>query len=697
MQVRGDDQGNALSSPPLRSNDSDLQKAFSEALAATGQITSPDDQTGVNNDAWAGALSLAPNQYCIAKTLNDSSAVKQPELEESQGEGEMFSAGAIVLPESSIRNKLEALLWGENGDDRLDTSDQINETVAAPSEGKDKLSLFGYDSKAGTVTLIVNGRRFSAQFWGEAPPQLSAADIAMPGQTWKDKSFAMGQVGDDVYAIAPLVPHVTQYGESVQVLWLGPGTPRSEADLQGSEYSDKYYNTRLASNGFVMEPRKLGENLRPTDNTIAGFGLLGLALPADVLRELAMQQIGGQLTIARNDFAYDPATRIVTTKLGDQLIEADFVGYSENPPTSAQQIQLEGQPWREGQSYILHEVSPHGRAFFTDYIVVPRDPNSTEVSAFMPATVHPFNATDPVRQDEIAVLKTIFSEKIVDLVRLRSGVFSSADVIAAQLSGELSDDEMEVLQRRHGTEFSQIYLTDNGRNGGGGTHFLIQGNGNSVETIVGPNVRAKQHTHPDFGGVLGASDADYRSLQLRSELTPQRSAKVIPQNQPTFTYKTVYAGPFEVNVSANTVELELNGELVTVPVLKAPGQRVPESAAEIQMPGDRWYGQPYQMYRDRSGNYFIGCWDYGNVESGILESAALPSPSDWISRDTLIVPLRDGQIVKARFSDEVVSAVLRGGDAPTLGNIRRPGAEDRGETYRLYQTRTTEWLIGFNT
>jgi hypothetical protein len=60
--------------------------------------------------------------------------------------------------------------------------------------------------------------------------------------------------------------------------------------------------------------------------------------------------------------------------------------------------------------------------------------------------------------------------------------------------------------------------------------------------------------------------------------------------------------------------------------------------------------------------------------------------------------LRDDQNVKARFSDNVAAAVESGGEMPAPdNNIRRPGAEDRGETYRLYQDfNTREWLIGFN-
>jgi hypothetical protein len=726
MLVNSAADSNTLSAayPPAsqtRSDDFAFQEAAFKAFAAVG----------TDSEASASALSPAPD--APAETLVALAQAGQLDREEAQRDCE-------TLAEPSLNDMLRELY----GDGPY-TPAQINKAIAALNEdaappstieaGSQYYSVYQaargepwsrlsggkyiifpkvaggspgpedaspdlrYDAAAGTVTMLVNGKRATAQFWGEGPQHLSLSDIAMPGEPWQGKTFAMRADGEGAFKIAPLVPLVLPSGHPVQLLWAGPGIPRTETDLEGIQFSDKYYNTNaLDRNRYVIQPRRLGENLRP--NTRVLFGLV--KIPAALMREFENEKgarIAG-LAPAQDDFAYDPKTRMVTIRRGNQTIEAEFVGYPEDPPTSARKIQIAGQPPQRGQSYTLHEVSPQGRTLFPDYIVVPRDPSSTEVSAFMPATVYPFDEADPVRPDEIAVLKTFFTEKIVDLVRLRSGALSSIDVIAAKLSGELSDAEMETLQRRHSTEFSQIYLTGGGHNGGGGTHFLIQGEETSVTAIIGPNVRAKQHTHPDsIGGVLCASNSDYREQQLLGELTPQQSQKVVPQNQPAFRYANAYAGRFEVNVDAQTVKLQIDGRLVTVPVLMRPEHSVrqyavemPKSAAEIQMPGDPWRGQGYQMYEDRYGNLFIVSSDYRNVSSDDVFS-----PFDWPPRDTLIVPLRDGQNVKAGFSDEVVSAVRSGGDRPASDNIRRPGAEDRGETYRLYQDFfSREWLIGFN-
>jgi hypothetical protein len=234
----------------------------------------------------------------------------------------------------------------------------------------------------------------------------------------------------------------------------------------------------------------------------------------------------------------------------------------------------------------------------------------------------------PSRRNRHISLRTIFTEKIAGLVHLRSGTSSPVDIIAAQLSGELSDAEMETLTRRHCTEFCQIYLTGDGRNGGGGTHFLIQGNASSNVVVIGPNVRVKQHTHPNYGSMfLAASPADYRLRQFHSEMTPQQLEKIVTLNEQVFRFQ-VSAGPFEVDDRARSVKLEINGDLVTVPVLTT-GSRMPVTAAEIQIPGDPWYGQAYQMLKDRHGNYSISHPDWG---AGCLPLCLLPESAQHRNR-----------------------------------------------------------------
>jgi hypothetical protein len=57
---------------------------------------------------------------------------------------------------------------------------------------------------------------------------------------------------------------------------------------------------------------------------------------------------------------------------------------------------------------------------------------------------------------------------------------------------------MAALQAEHGTEFAQIYLTGVGRNGGGGTYYIIQGEAGTVNIPLGSNVRWINHTHSEM-------------------------------------------------------------------------------------------------------------------------------------------------------------------------------------------------------
>jgi hypothetical protein len=112
--------------------------------------------------------------------------------------------------------------------------------------------------------------------------------------------------------------------------------------------------------------------------------------------------------------------------------------------------------------------------------------------------------------------------------------FTIGGVEAIELPGRLSPAEMAALQQANGTEFAQIYLTGPGRNGGGGTYYLIQGVEGSVSIPIGPNVRWINHTHPAMVDGLRVrltySAADQNVLRLLQQAgSPQMSSQIVPE------------------------------------------------------------------------------------------------------------------------------------------------------------------------
>jgi hypothetical protein len=116
-------------------------------------------------------------------------------------------------------------------------------------------------------------------------------------------------------------------------------------------------------------------------------------------------------------------------------------------------------------------------------------------------------------------------------------------VSATELPRRLSTAEMAALQKAHGTEFTQIYLTGPGKNGAGGTYYLIQGTPGSVSVPTGSNVRWINHTHPELhpSGApvsLQPSAADRNVLQqLENAGSPQRTSQIVPEVGQPFRFK----------------------------------------------------------------------------------------------------------------------------------------------------------------
>jgi len=83
--------------------------------------------------------------------------------------------------------------------------------------------------------------------------------------------------------------------------------------------------------------------------------------------------------------------------------------------------------------------------------------------------------------------------------------------LGAPMKRRLSPTEMVALTDRYRVEFSQVYFTGPGRNGGGGSYKLYSGTINEVDVPVGPKVRWIGHSHP--GGTRYASSRDQNVLK----------------------------------------------------------------------------------------------------------------------------------------------------------------------------------------
>lgn len=101
---------------------------------------------------------------------------------------------------------------------------------------------------------------------------------------------------------------------------------------------------------------------------------------------------------------------------------------------------------------------------------------------------------------------------------------------------------MAALQAEHGTEFAQIYVTGAGRNGGGGTYHLLQGDEYSVMIPLRNDVRLINHTHPEyFNGQLvplrSSTQDQFVLRELQRVGSPQRQSQVVPEVGAPFTFR----------------------------------------------------------------------------------------------------------------------------------------------------------------
>ena len=105
---------------------------------------------------------------------------------------------------------------------------------------------------------------------------------------------------------------------------------------------------------------------------------------------------------------------------------------------------------------------------------------------------------------------------------------------ATTLTQRLTDAEMAAIQRTHGVEFAQIYITGQGKNGGGGTTLLIRGTEGGTKIPLGSNVRVINHTHPTtLNGKtvpLRPSTEDVDTLKALQALgSPQKKSQIVTE------------------------------------------------------------------------------------------------------------------------------------------------------------------------
>jgi glutamate racemase len=121
----------------------------------------------------------------------------------------------------------------------------------------------GYGPETGIVTAAVDGGQVTLRIRGQPPQQLSASDIAMPGQSLNGKSFAIYQMDNGSYCIRPIVG-LTVNGEPVSAVWIGPDTLPSAAALQAG-YDAGYLHVFEASEGQPVRimPKMAGGGFKP--------------------------------------------------------------------------------------------------------------------------------------------------------------------------------------------------------------------------------------------------------------------------------------------------------------------------------------------------------------------------------------------------------------------------------------------------
>lgn len=97
-------------------------------------------------------------------------------------------------------------------------------------------------------------------------------------------------------------------------------------------------------------------------------------------------------------------------------------------------------------------------------------------------------AARPASRAVTAVRGAISEARVGVLTALGSRV-NVGGVQAIEMSGRLSPAEMATLQKNLGVEVAQIYVIGPGKNGGGGTYYLLMGSDRNVTIPVRADIR----------------------------------------------------------------------------------------------------------------------------------------------------------------------------------------------------------------
>lgn len=110
--------------------------------------------------------------------------------------------------------------------------------------------------------------------------------------------------------------------------------------------------------------------------------------------------------------------------------------------------------------------------------------------------------------------------------------------LGIQVARRLTAAEMEALTISHGgIEFTLVYRTGTGPNGGGGTYWLYSGTANRVSVPIGSDVRWIYHTHPRGTPFASGFPGDQQVLKLLQQAgSPQRSSAIIPVGGTPFRF-----------------------------------------------------------------------------------------------------------------------------------------------------------------
>lgn len=104
-------------------------------------------------------------------------------------------------------------------------------------------------------------------------------------------------------------------------------------------------------------------------------------------------------------------------------------------------------------------------------------------------------------------------------------------------SKRLCNEAMRSLSSQHQVEFTQVYFSGTGKNGGEGYYMLYSGNINSVSIPKDAGSFLTNHTHPGGNSSPSIWDIQYlKDMQIKG--SPQNSSVILPHGNPSSRFNT---------------------------------------------------------------------------------------------------------------------------------------------------------------